>query len=787
MQSASTPWAETAGVKKVSTNLKGFGVPFKINADDGMFVEVQLYLSTDAGRSWTFYGRETTDKEEFPFVAEQDGEYWFALKTLNRDRRLMPSGDPQPELKIVVDTLNPVLDFRVQTDPAGRVQCRWKATDANLKPSSLKMLYQPVMADGNVQPWKTVPVKLSGVARNGVYADQIGWWPDTNESRVNVAMEIQDDAGNIARVDRSVVLPKTSWRNRNGATALPQVAGNQLSGNQATNKQTALKPAPYGQTLQALPKQPDWAYPGWQPAMKQRPLESAPADPVQKIPSNAGDKTAKAQPHGNKPGDVVCENGVCRLAGKESQTKQKTVALPPVIARRTPSGKVLNQPVPRTASRSTQQVPLLDRRQVPELGPGEEYVDPPVPPGYVAKKPVASVAAQNAGAAKPNPRSINWNSEQESWQPKNNRQQYDNRQQLSNRRIDPSIAPLPTRSSPMPEPATQVPSNPASMTYRGNQVIGESSTMGATNQYRGQQTMTQVPPPELLPRHQMPEKQLPKQGLQSNFAGATIRRQPSLDDSKPNPNLDAGNASNFSAAGFARPPKFENRPAAGSGRLPISDRPNRRTKAPVQIIGSKRFRLNYGIDSIDPSGVGKVNLWMTRDDGKTWNAWGSDPDNRSPFPVEVMEEGRYGFRVVIKSKDGLTGQGPASGDDADMWILVDTQAPLTKITSVPYGRGEEAGRLVINFKVADALITLRPITLSYAANPAGPWQVIKDGVRNEGRYVWKVGREVPERIFLKIEAVDRAGNVGTHVLNQPVDVSGLVPRGTIHGVTPVGR
>ena len=141
---------------------------------------------------------------------------------------------------------------------------------------------------------------------------------------------------------------------------------------------------------------------------------------------------------------------------------------------------------------------------------------------------------------------------------------------------------------------------------------------------------------------------------------------------------------------------------------------------------------------------------------------------------------------MVQSKDGLTGQGPSSGDDADIWIVVDTTAPLAQITSVPYGRGAEAGKLVINYKVADPLLTLRPITISYAANPAGPWEIVKEGARNESRLAWKVSREVPEQIFLKIEAVDRAGNIGTHVLSQPVDVSGLVPRGTIHGVTPVG-
>ena len=39
----------------------------------------------------------------------------------------------------------------------------------------------------------------------------------------------------------------------------------------------------------------------------------------------------------------------------------------------------------------------------------------------------------------------------------------------------------------------------------------------------------------------------------------------------------------------------------------------------LQSIRSKRFQLDYGIDAIDPSGVQKVVLWMTRDRGLTWH------------------------------------------------------------------------------------------------------------------------------------------------------------------------
>ncbi len=39
---------------KAATNLRGFGVPFQINADNGSFIEVQLYVSRDRGESWQF-------------------------------------------------------------------------------------------------------------------------------------------------------------------------------------------------------------------------------------------------------------------------------------------------------------------------------------------------------------------------------------------------------------------------------------------------------------------------------------------------------------------------------------------------------------------------------------------------------------------------------------------------------------------------------------------------------------------------------------------------------------
>ncbi len=779
--------------KVIPTKLSGFGVPFKINSEDSSFIEVQLYLSRDTGKTWTFYGRKNTDGTEFSFEAGEDGEYWFALKTLSRDRRLLPEGDPQPELKILVDTVKPKLDVRFEADPAGRVVCRWQAIDRNIDPGSIKLLYQPVLSDGSVKPWQTVPVNLRGVARNGVYSDQLGWWPETTEATVNVAVEITDSAGNSARQTRKVNLPVTAWRTRSASTALPNLAAN-------TNRQTALKPTAAG--ANALPQQPDWAYPGWKSSkeLRQRGKGNFPIDPKAPASSVGLEKTAKHD--SGKPSGVICENGVCRLAPKQEMPSRVENPHQPVAQPAAPP-----QPAPRQVAVKQPTKPILNRVAstqqsfIPLVGSPEEFVAPPVPAGYVPPQPPVAQGGGGASGlsytpqadvAQQPPSSVNWESEKDNWKPKG---RMESSAALTSRRLDPTITPLPTRQSPVQPPPTDVPSNPGKMFFEGDRVIGQSSTMGRSNQYRGQrQTVSSLSSPTLLPNAASDQaNRFPETGhapYQERVGQGSMQRLPSKNFTRAGFNRGAGSATRPDAkqpAGSGSRQGLMNRSAgeASSNDGSIA-KPNRTTRAPVQIIGSNRFRLNYGIDSIDPSGVGKVVLWMTRDDGQTWKTWGTDPDRRSPFPVEVTEQGRYGFRIVVQSKDGLTGQGPSSGDDADIWTVVDTTAPLAQITSVPYGRGAEAGKLIINYKVADPLLTLRPITISYAANPAGPWEIIKEGARNDSRFAWKVSREVPEQIFLKIEAADRAGNIATHVLSQAVDVSGLVPRGTIHGVTPVG-
>ena len=164
---------------------------------------------------------------------------------------------------------------------------------------------------------------------------------------------------------------------------------------------------------------------------------------------------------------------------------------------------------------------------------------------------------------------------------------------------------------------------------------------------------------------------------------------------------------------------------------------------------------------------------------------GSIEDAKGPYPIEVDASGLYGFRLVVISHSGLKSRLPQPGDPADKWIRVDVDPPVAKITSAPYGAGEQAGKLVINWEALDDLLAVRPIELSYSTRPDGPWTTIEKGLRNTGSYAWSVQSDAPDRVYLRLTVRDEAGNEQFDQTSYAVDIADLYPRGRIQSVEPI--
>ncbi|MEL7263737.1 MAG: hypothetical protein AAFP69_02840, partial [Planctomycetota bacterium] len=196
---------------------------------------------------------------------------------------------------------------------------------------------------------------------------------------------------------------------------------------------------------------------------------------------------------------------------------------------------------------------------------------------------------------------------------------------------------------------------------------------------------------------------------------------------------------------------------------------------------SRRVQFDYDVDSVGSQGVAAVELWLTRDGGDNWVRGGEDADKTSPFDVATSSDGLYGFRIVVVGGNGLASRRPMSGEDADLYVLIDTTKPDVKIRGAAYGTGDATGSLVIQYDAEDRNLKEQAIALLYSDSINGPWRPIATRQTNSGQYQWPADPRLPRRIYLRVEATDQAGNVGSATLQRPIDVQGLAPKARIRG------
>ncbi len=177
-----TPRAPT-----IYTKVRSFRIPFGVEPADRAIVQVELFVSEDSGFTWKMVSGTTPDHPYFTFRAARDAEYWFAVRTRDKDGKFYPGEDEavEPSMKVIVDTVPPSLVLEPSGRRGSRVAVRWEVRDENLDKASLVLEYQ---AEG-ASAWRQVPVGNKGLIGSAT------WEAGTAEPLL-VRGTIADKAGN---------------------------------------------------------------------------------------------------------------------------------------------------------------------------------------------------------------------------------------------------------------------------------------------------------------------------------------------------------------------------------------------------------------------------------------------------------------------------------------------------------------------------------------------------------------------------------------------------------------
>ncbi len=142
-----------------ATNHRSLSVPVKFVERRSDLRQMILYVSSDRGRTWTESAVAPPDKESFPFYAPTDGMYWMKLCAVYRDGTRSPADVSKGEaaLKILVDTLKPVVRIVSAERQGDSIAVRWEIQEEHPDLRTLKMDYRS--AEDAAQQWYTVPLE----------------------------------------------------------------------------------------------------------------------------------------------------------------------------------------------------------------------------------------------------------------------------------------------------------------------------------------------------------------------------------------------------------------------------------------------------------------------------------------------------------------------------------------------------------------------------------------------------------------------------------------------------
>jgi hypothetical protein len=228
--------------------------------------------------------------------------------------------------------------------------------------------------------------------------------------------------------------------------------------------------------------------------------------------------------------------------------------------------------------------------------------------------------------------------------------------------------------------------------------------------------------------------------------------------------------------------------AGGGGVRPPDPGPGHVDQTPVASekplwVNKRRFQLNYKLEDVGPSGVPKMEVWRCTPTLE-WKKLDT-VDAKPPVIINAEGEGKYGFTLIPISGVDLAPKRPERGDAPQVWVEVDETPPRVRVERVEVGRGADSGNITIYWEASDnRKLADKPVTISFSDKPKdGTWTVIATQLPNTRSFVWRYDEKtVPHQFYVKVDAVDMAGNVGSDVLPNAVKVDLHIPKVNITGI-----
>jgi len=204
-----------------------------------------------------------------------------------------------------------------------------------------------------------------------------------------------------------------------------------------------------------------------------------------------------------------------------------------------------------------------------------------------------------------------------------------------------------------------------------------------------------------------------------------------------------------------------------------------------QLVNNAKVYLDYQIENAAQASVAKVEVWLTRDQGQSWQKHSDVTGHKSPIEVQLPGDGIYGLTLVASNGASVAAP-PAAGDQPDGLIEVDTTKPSLQINDIQTNFDKGQATVHVRWTAKDKNLADAPVELYYAATLQGPWLPIAKGLPAEGQHRWTPPAGLGSQVHLQLKARDAAGNIAISGTLEPVSIAPPAPPRAVIRTISVG-
>ena len=199
--------AQAGGVKTAATRSGRFALPIgEIGALPDL-AAVRLFRSADGGVSWAEAGTFPPGSARLLHEEPRDGDYWFAVRGLDRRGAAHPAGTLRPTFRVTVDATPPRLSLRGWWADENRVRVALRAEDGHLVRDSVTLRYLPADPAAG---WTTLtPAPDEATSREGLVSIELNRSIDSPFD-LTFRASARDEAGNEATATLPLPRPRTA-------------------------------------------------------------------------------------------------------------------------------------------------------------------------------------------------------------------------------------------------------------------------------------------------------------------------------------------------------------------------------------------------------------------------------------------------------------------------------------------------------------------------------------------------------------------------------------------------